>query len=395
MRAGVPVNMHTALQVDSVFTAVRVITNAIIKMGNPRAYTEATGPGNMVYRNYLAQQPSILTNTFGNMFQFDGQTRTVMSLALFGEAFWYVLTRDYAQRPSALEVLNPAFVEIKQNKVTLETEYWYGTGTQKRKLDNEDVVHIPFLAMPGAQRGLNSVEYAGVAYALALAAMEYGQRWFSQGASPSYLLTTDAKLGQDEVKRIAQKFLIEHSGLQAAHLPLVLDSGLKAQKIQSTPDEAQYINTLEYARMCIASWFGIPSHLVGGLADKGNVWGKTVEEQSLQMVDYTLSGYIVRLDEAYSSLLPRGTKAALNDSAIIRANAQERAAELLAIRTAGVKTKNEIRVGDLQMPPVEGGDQLTDPLNSNASDALGTVFASEAADETGTPVDSSSSQEAA
>lgn len=380
--AGVTVNSQTAMQVDSVFTSLRVLTNAIVKMGNPRAYTVELDSWNKPYRRWLPQQPAVLTNTFGNLFQFDGQARTVISLGLFGEAFWYVLTRDHLQRPSAIEVLNPALVEPDKRN---PGNWLYGMGAQRRSLTQEDVIHIPFLALPGAQRGLSSMDYAGVAYALALAAMQYGQSWFAQGASPSYLLTTDAKLGVDEVKRIAQRFMVDHSGLSNAHLPLVLDSGLKAQKIQSTPDEAQYLATLQYARMVVAAWFGLPSHLIGGTADKGNVWGRTIEEQGLQMVDYTLSGYIVRLDEAYSSLLPRGQFASLDDDKIIRANAVDTAQKILADRTAGVRTKNEIRVADLKMPPIEGGDELTDPLNSNASPGVGAVFAEEVAKETGTP----------
>ncbi len=380
MRAGVMVNTKTALQVDSVFTALRVISNAVIKMGDARAYTKALDGNNQPYRQWCAVQPAVLSSTWGNLFQFDGQTRTVMSMALFGEAFWYVLSRDYLQRPAALEVLNPAIVEIKPDKQNPgQIQYWYGVGSSKIQLVNENVIHIPFLAMPGAQRGLSSVEYAGVAYALALAAMEYGQRWFAQGASPSYLLSTEQKLGQDEVKRIAEKFLIEHSGLQAAHLPLVVDSGLKVEKIQSTPDEAQYLKTLEYARMVIAAWFGLPAHLVGGSAESGtNIWGKTVQEQGLQMEDFTLSGYIVRLNEAYSSLLARGTFAALDESMITRANSADFAKEVLANRTAGVKTPNEIRVNDLKLPPLPGGDELMIPMNTNTGPVTGTVYADEA-----------------
>ena len=383
-RAGVPVTVHTALQIDTVFTALRVLTNSIIKMGNPRAFQWAYHTDNRPYRMWLSPQPQILSSTFGGMFQFDGMTRTVASMALFGEAFWFVLSRDDLERPTALEVLNPAILEIKRNASTGLREYWYGTGVSKTKLDVEDVVHIPFVAMPGAQRGLNSIEYAGVAYALALAAMEYGQRWFAQGASPSYLLSTDQKLGQEEVRRIAEKFLIEHSGLQAAHLPLVVDSGLKVDKIQSTPDEAQYLGTLEYARSCIAAYFGLPSHLVGGSDDKGNVWGKTVQEQGFQLVDFTLSGYVVRLDEAYSSLLPSGTDACLNERAILRADAAGRAAEMTAGRTTGADTVNDIRLGRMD-PPVPGGDDPFMPLNSNTSPPVAQVMATDLAKIEGDP----------
>lgn len=370
-RAGVPVTIHTALQVDSVFTALRVLSNAIIKLGSPRAYTIKLDVDNMPYRAWLADQPPVLSGTWGpGCFQYDGTVRTVMSLGLFGEAFWYVLERDQMQYPSALEVLNPAFVDIRR-----DGQVFYGSGAGKVPLDTDDLIHIPFLAMPGAQRGLNSIEYAGVAFALALAAMEYGQRWFAQGASPSYLLSTEQKLGQEEVKRIAEKFLIEHSGLQAAHLPLVVDSGLKVDKIQSTPDEAQYLNTLEYARRVIAAWFGLPTHLVGGTADGGNVWGGTVEQQSIQMVAYTLSGYVIRLNEAYSSLLPAGVNAALDEEQLITTDSASLAKLIQMERLAGVKTANEIRVKTFQLPPAEGGDLLISPLNSNASPPVGAVDA--------------------
>lgn len=376
-RAGVPVTVHTAMQIDAVYTALRVLSNAVIKLGCPRAFTEALDADNRPYRQWLAQQPPILSQTFGpSVFQFDGTARTVVSLGLYGEAFWYVLERDRLQYATCVEVLNPALVDVKR-----DGSIWYGTGTSRLELDWANVIHIPFLSMPGAQRGLNSIEYAGVSYALALAAMEYGQRWFAQGASPSYLLSTDQKLGQEEVKRIAQKFLIEHSGLQAAHLPLVVDSGLKVDKIQSTPDEAQYLNTLEYARRVIAAFFGLPTHLVGGTADGGNVWGGTVEQQSIQMVAFTISGYTVRLDEAFSRLLPEGQSAALDDEKLIVSDAASMAKLIQMLRLTGVETPNEIRVGKFRKRPREGGDDLLTPLNSNTSPAVGAVFAEEVADD--------------
>ena len=372
-RAGVPVTIHTSLQIDSVFTACRVLTNSIIKMGNLRAYNKELDNSNVPYHVWLSQAPPLLEHTWSDgMWQFDGMTRTIMSMALFGEAFWLVLTRDRMSNPSCLEVLHPAFMEVKERKLpdgTSEKYYLYGTGVHKTELDTDDVVHIPFMALPGAERGLNTIQYGGVAFSLALAAMEYGSRWFAQGASPSFLLSTDQKLGREEVERIADKFLIEHSGLGNSHLPLVVDSGMKVEKISSTPDEAQYLSTLEYARMVIAAWFGLPSHLVGGTADKGNVWGKTVQEQALQLVDFTLSGYITRIEEAMSSLLPSGIYAAFNVASIQKANYTDQAAYITSLRTATVMTPNEIRTTILELPPSSDpdGDKLAAPLASNAA----------------------------
>lgn len=375
-RAGVPVTIHTSLQIDSVFTACRVLTNSIIKMGNLRAYEKQLTTSNTPYKLWLAESPPLLEQTWtdatgAKMWQYDGMTRTIMSMALFGEAFWYVVLRDRLSNPSVLEVLHPAFIEVKKRRLpdgTIQKYFMYGSGVNKTELSTEDVVHIPFIALPGAERGLNTIQYGGVAFSLALAAMEYGSRWFAQGASPSFLLSTDQKLGKEEVERIADKFLIEHSGLGSAHLPLVVDSGMKVEKISSTPDEAQYLGTLEYSRMVIAAWFGLPSHLVGGTSDKGNVWGKTVQEQAIQLIDFTLSGYITRIEEAMGSLLPKGINAAFNTDLIQKAGYTDRAAYITALRTATVMTPNEVRAGILEMAPSDdpNGDKLEAPLASNA-----------------------------
>ena len=388
-RAGVPVTVHTSLQIDTVFTSLRVISNSIIKMGNPIAYTLGYTDTADPYRVTQNTQPQILTNTFGQMFQYDGVSRTVVSMGLFGEAFWLTLTRNALQYPTSIEVLNPAFVHVDRddnsNSPTYgQPVYWYGSGINRKQLPTVDVTHIPFMALPGARRALSSIEYGGVSFALALAAVEYGSRWFAQGASPSYLLSTEGKMADEEIERIADKFMVEHAGLQAAHLPLVVDNGLKVQKIQSTPDEAQYLGTLDAARKSIAAWFGLPPHLVGS-GDMGNVWGKTVQEQGIQLVDFTLSGYTIRLNEAFSSLLPKGVYAALDESQIARADSTMVAQEVMANRTTGVETPNEIRVRVLRRAPKNGGDDLLTPLNSNTVPQVGQIMGEVAAKEAGEP----------
>ena len=72
-RAGVPVTGHTALQTEAVFTAMRIITSSIIKLGDPRAYTTELTSENVPYRVWQENQPSILYDTFGpGQFQYDG-----------------------------------------------------------------------------------------------------------------------------------------------------------------------------------------------------------------------------------------------------------------------------------------------------------------------------------
>jgi HK97 family phage portal protein len=366
--AGVPVTPKTALQVDTVFTALRVLANGFVNLGDPQSFTYGFDDDNRRYKIWDKPQPPVLTNTFGNMYQFDGMTRTIISLGLFGEAWWCKLLYDDMGYCTTVEVLNPAFIEVKPDKKDAsKVTYWYGSGVGKVQIPNASMIHIPFMAMPGANRGLSSIEYAGIAMALALAAMEFGSQWFAQGASPSFILSTEQKLGDEEILRIAQKFQVEHSGLKQAHLPLIADSGLRIEKSSSTPDEAQFIGTLDYTRMVLASYFGLPSHLVGSTADKGNVWGKTVQEQGYQMEDFTYSGYTKRIEEVYSFgsvFTPAGHKVIYNYNNLRRGDSAGIAAEIQQERTAGVKTQNDIRVERWEQKPLPGGDNLNQPINT-------------------------------
>lgn len=254
-RAGVLITPHTLLQADVVYTALRIISNNIITMRNLRAFKWGFDANSgHTYKKFLSNQPAILTNTFGGgnlgglagtMMQCTGMDRTIWSMALFNEAFWYVLTRDKLERPETIEVLHPAFMEVKVEES--QVKFLYGSGADRKELNPWNVIQIPMKSLPAARRALAPTDYASIAGGLALAAYEFGSSWFSQGAAPSFILSTDQKLGQDEVDRIAQKFLIEHSGLQQAHLPLVLDSGIKADKIMSSPDEAQFLQSLDLA----------------------------------------------------------------------------------------------------------------------------------------------------
>ena len=250
-RAGVVVTEHTLLQVDVVYTALRIISNNVLRMGDPFPFTWGWTDDNVRYRLPIRDDRAILTNTFGganlggaagSMMQCTGMDRTVWSMGLFGEAFWYVLRDSELLNPLAVEVLHPAFMQVKRKDG--QVEYTYGTGTKKKVLPPENVIHIPLKSLPGANRALSPTDYAGVAGALAMAAYEFGSSWFSQGQAPSFILSTDQKLGQEEVERIADKFVIRHAGLAQSHLPLVLDSGIKAEKVMASPDEAQYLNPL-------------------------------------------------------------------------------------------------------------------------------------------------------
>jgi HK97 family phage portal protein len=383
-RAGVVITADSLLQLDVVFTSLRLITTAILRTGNLRAYEEKLSTENIPFRRYLKKQPSLLTETFlganGKVYQYDGRRKTLMSMALFGEAFWYILTRSKpAAYATAVEVLHPAFMEVKianQQDVAAkrasnigESMYIYGAANDKKLLDPGDVVHIPFMSMPQSRRALSSVRYAGISGALALAAYEFGSTWFSQGAAPSWLLTTDQKLGTAEVERIADKFLVNNSGLGNAHHPLVLDSGIKPEKALASPDEAQYLNTLSYARSVVASWFGTDELIPDALLRQTPAPAHTAQEKMQRFVTLTLSGYTTPLEEIHADLLPGEQKAGFEEHKLLTPDPQFLAQEIETLRNGQIGTINNIRVRKLGWEPLDdpAADEAIAPLASNTA----------------------------
>jgi len=383
-----------------VFTSLRLITTAILRTGNLRAYEEKLDRDCIPYRKYLKKQPSLLTSTFlganGKVYQYDGRRKTLMSMALFGEAFWYILTRSKpAAYATAVEVLHPAFMEVKvaspqdvaakRASNVGESMYIYGAANDKKLLDPGDVVHIPFMSMPQSRRGLSAVQYAGIAGALALAAYEFGSTWFSQGSAPSFLLTTDQKLGQAEVERIADKFVVEHAGLSQAHRPLVLDSGLKADKVMVSPDEAQFLQTLQFARSVVSAWFGTDELIPDALLRQTPAPAHTAQEKMQRFTTLTLSGYTTPLEEVHSELLPGEQKAAVEEHKLLTPDPQFLAQEIETMRQTQIATPNEIRVRKLGWGPSSdpAADDLIVPLASNVAGGAQGSKASKPEDEGG------------
>jgi hypothetical protein len=65
----------------------------------------------------------------------------------------------------------------------------------------------------------------------------------------------------------------------------------------------------------------------------------------------------------------------LDESSIVRSDGLVQAQRILALRTATVSTVNDIRVEELKLPPIEGGDDIAAPLASNTAPGSTTPIA--------------------
>jgi HK97 family phage portal protein len=357
--AGVPVTEESAMQLLAVAASVRLLSDAV--SGLPFDAVRAKGE----IRETVEPAPAIVADPFGGAVtsglptRRQGISQMMVSLLLRGNAYCLVVSVDSVGRPARLAVLHP-------DRVSCE---WGKDGRRAYKVNRqvvpaEQIIHLTGMAHPEAATGMSVVSYARQAIGLGLAAEEFGARFFGEGAHMTGVVEIDADLDAGRARSIKENFSASHSGLKNSHTVGILSGGAKWKPISVTPEDAQFLGTRAAQNLDIAMIFGVPPHMLGQV-DKTTSWGTGIEQQGLGFLAYTLSAWLGRFEDAWSTMLPRPQSARFNADALLRTDTAGRYAVYMAARSAGILTTNEIRALE-NYGPVDGGDEITSPLNSSA-----------------------------
>ena len=115
---------------------------------------------------------------------------------------------------------------------------------------------------------------------------------------------------------------------------------------------------------------GVPPHLVGH-TEKNSSWGTGMQDLTQGFLRFTLRPRMTRITQAVSRDLityPRKYYVEHDTSDLLRADAKTRFETYAIAKQWGWITTNEIRHRE-NLPAVEGGDELTQPLNMGPIDS--------------------------
>lgn len=348
--SGVYVSERTAMQHLAVHSCVRLLADSIAAL--PVDVYRKTG----AVRIGLGTPP-VLEDPDPDINGFEFMQQIVASLALRGNSYELVTSRDKLEYPVTRIPVHPDAVKVSKSKVDGRPDFVINGAAVPRA----DVIQIRRLTLPGQVVGLSPLEQARQAIGLGLAAERYGARWFGDSADPSAVLETDANLPSDEATAVMRSWVASHGGRRH---PAVLSGGLKYRPITITPNESQFLETRGFQRGEIAMFFGIPPHMIGDV-DKSTSWGKGIEQQSIGFVQFSLMPWLRVIEAAYSRvLLPRGQYMRFNVSALLRGDLMTRYTAYTQARNAGWLNVDEIRALE-DMPPVPdgSGESYIQPLN--------------------------------
>jgi HK97 family phage portal protein len=239
--------------------------------------------------------------------------------------------------------------------------YKVATNAGIETLPANAILHIKGLTMPRELKGLSRIASAQNAIGQGLAAAEFGQRFFGDGAHLSGVVTAPGKVEQPVVESIQKMFTKRHGGISKSHALGVLTGGATWTPLSVKPEESQFLQTQEWTAAQIAYMFGIPPHYVTNV-DGAKGFVTSIVESKLLWLTTGLQPRIVRLERAFSSLLPPGQYIKFNLDAFLRPTPQERADFYGKMAAVMGLTPDEIRaLEDLDPLPDGMGEK---PLQS-------------------------------
>lgn len=221
----------------------------------------------------------------------------------------------------------------------------------------EDMWHRRVHPVSGRLMGLSPVQYQAATLGLSLSATQFGLDWFQGGAHPSGMLTnSEVDLNPNLIRQAKDKFLAAVFGSRE---PLVMGKGWEYKELQVNPEESQFLETNKFSQAQVARIFGPGVAEVLGYESGGSLTYSTVEGRSQHLLVYALNKWLRRVDRVLTQMLPRGTYAKLNRSALLEPTVLDRWRVYQLQLSTKAKTVNEVRENE-DLPPVPWGSGPVD-----------------------------------
>lgn len=364
--SGVRVNGYTALTVSTVWQAVNVISGDVAQLPLSR-YKRTSDDGRERDKDSLIEmRPNRLMTPLK-------LKETLQSHALiYGNGYAWI-NRSSQGTPIEIIPLNPTrtspfFDEKKQLKYKTQVEV---RGVQEEKTyQSKNILHISGLGFDGL-KGYSVVTLASDSIGMAKAAESHGGNYFKNDATPTGLLSLPGgRPTAESVEETRREWKRQHSGEENSIG--ILYGGMTFQPLAFTNKDSQFLESREFQRSEIASWFKLPPHKVGDLsrATFGNI-----EEQNRDYLNMSLMYWLCNWQEECNEKLlsdeqkESGYYYEFNTAALLRGDTASRAAYYSRGILDGWLSRNETRKME-NRNSVEGLDDYLVPLNMASNSGL-------------------------
>lgn len=243
-------------------------------------------------------------------------------------------------------------------------KYRYSSGQRQVVLDASEVFHVPGLGFDGL-KGYSVITMARQSLGLSIAAEKFGGSFFGNGALPSIVLSHPGTL-EDNGEHLRKTFSDSHQGAARAHRVFIAEEGMKVEKMNIQPNDAQFLETRKFTVEEVARWFNVPPYK---LKDMGRATWSNTEQMNIEFVTETLRPWFVLWEQEIDRKLISGRQAGtlyaqFVPEGLMRGDIGARYTAYSVGRQWGWLSVNDVRQKeDMSILPKEIGDVYLVPVN--------------------------------
>lgn len=326
------VTASNSLQSTPVYRAVSLIANDV-------ARTKTRISDSAV--DVLLRNP----NRWQNAFEF--RRSMTMQAALWGNAFALI------NRTRGGEILELVPLNIESVSLDLSGDEPRYRTSQYGTLPLSALFHLRTLGYNGLW-GESPTRLCNTALTIAAAQEKSQLKAMTNGGQAKLAFTTEKPIGPAARQKIVEDYMKEHQGSENAGKPIVLQDGLRVERIASTVTDAGMDSARQYSIEDVSRIYGVPSHML--MSTQGTAYG-TLEWSGRAYLDGCLAGWFSAWEgEILAKLASPYDTATFDTDYLVKPTLSEQMAALRTGVESGVITRNEARAW-LDLEPLPGLDE--------------------------------------
>ena len=357
--SGARVSADSAMRLSAVYACVRILSETLAMLPFVLYRQRPDGGKDRITDHWLYTLLAKRPNRWQNAFEW----REMMQghLALRGNAYNQIISNS---RGEIAEL-----IPVHPDKISIELldngDYRYRVTDRQgtsRPVPRGEIWHLKGLSSDGLL-GLSPIELARENFGMALAAQDYGARFFANDAKPTGGWVEFPGSFKDKTAKevFRENFQSAQAGANRGKM-LVLENGMKYHEVGVTNKDAQFLELRKFQITDVARVFRVPPHMI---ADLDRATFSNIEHQSLEFIMHTMTPWAERWEAAIEADLlfdEEGLEVEFDFANLLRGDRAARAAYYHSGILDGWLTRNEARVAE-NMNPLDGLDEPLRPLN--------------------------------
>lgn len=358
--AGKSVHLHSVLQLSTAWACIRLTAQAVSCL--PLAMYEKRGYDDRVRVSDDDLAEVICDNPNEDQTALEYWESMVAWMAATGNAY-----SEKVQSGNRLVSLQPLAsthcIPFRDSEGDLQ--YRVNDRGKTEILPRDKVFHLRGFGF-GGDMGLSPIQFGAQAFGSAIALDEATGKLYGNGLQASGVLSSDKTLEKDQREQL-QTIMEKFVGSRNAGKLMVLEAGLKYDRLALSPVDAQMLENKRFSVEEICRWWGVPPIIIGHAAQGQTMWGSGVEQILLAWLTLGIDPLCDRIEARIKKQLirPSGNRrryAEFNREALLQMDSKSKAAFLSTMTQNGLMTRNEGRA-KLNLPRKDGGDELTAQTN--------------------------------